>query len=434
MSEQIELSKIRRDGGTQSRVKLDMETVKEYMSAMSEGAKFPPITVFYDGQDYWLADGFHRLEAIKVRSWVENPNIEAEVLQGTQRDAMLYSVGANSTHGLRRSNADKRQAVETLLRDEEWAQWSDREIAKRCGVSAPFAGDIRREMAGVNGLHLSNERKGADGKTYTVKHWSLSKPMAFWDRVKRYGLDKNTIVETLQPGAKLLTDVTLSKEETWERLDALAIQQVAHNYPKHRTVKHSSGHYGEVLGHNPTTLLVKDYMVNAENLWQVDDTTLSSYEEYLESLPPDTDDTPDTEETWNGFPIYRDESSEAGPQEFRVGDIVNTPTNHEGTVLSATGRNVLVQTVNGEHEYRSAFLTLIRRPEAAEVSPPDVHDFADLEYEEIIAPAFARIFDYAEGSTEAVPQLHEDIEQCLKWLSGMEEVLESELGEPLTET
>lgn len=32
-----------------------------------------------------------------------------EVLRGTKRDAILYSVGANSTHGLRRTNADKRR-------------------------------------------------------------------------------------------------------------------------------------------------------------------------------------------------------------------------------------------------------------------------------------------------------------------------------------
>ena len=32
------------------------------------------------------------------------------------------------------TNADKRRAVETLLNDAEWATWSDREIARQCGV------------------------------------------------------------------------------------------------------------------------------------------------------------------------------------------------------------------------------------------------------------------------------------------------------------
>jgi hypothetical protein len=42
---------------------------------------------------------------------------------------VLYTVGANATHGLRRSNADKRRAVSMLLDDPEWAQWSNLAIA-----------------------------------------------------------------------------------------------------------------------------------------------------------------------------------------------------------------------------------------------------------------------------------------------------------------
>jgi hypothetical protein len=54
---------IRTDGGTQSRVQLDWLAVDEYTHAMLEGATFPPVVVFHDGQEYWCADGFHRLQA-----------------------------------------------------------------------------------------------------------------------------------------------------------------------------------------------------------------------------------------------------------------------------------------------------------------------------------------------------------------------------------
>ena len=30
---------------------------------MRAGDQFPPIDVFFDGQNYWLVDGFHRLQA-----------------------------------------------------------------------------------------------------------------------------------------------------------------------------------------------------------------------------------------------------------------------------------------------------------------------------------------------------------------------------------
>ena len=77
--------------------------------------------------EYWLADGFHRLAAVKKEG---TGFIPVEIHPGTRRDAVLYSVGANATHGLPRTNADKRRAVLILLQDEEWAAWSDGMIAK----------------------------------------------------------------------------------------------------------------------------------------------------------------------------------------------------------------------------------------------------------------------------------------------------------------
>jgi len=88
----------------------------------------PPVVVFYDGTAYWLADGFHRVAA-HVKAGRES--VLADVRQGHRRDAILHSVGANAAHGLRRTNADKRRAVEILLRDEEWSGWSNVVIAGR---------------------------------------------------------------------------------------------------------------------------------------------------------------------------------------------------------------------------------------------------------------------------------------------------------------
>jgi hypothetical protein len=116
--------------------------IEEYTTALFCGDTFPPIVVFYDGADYWLADGFHRLEAHRRHGLEE---IDADIRQGTRRDAVLYACGANASHGLRRTNADKRRAVETLLNDQEWSQWSDREIARRCGVGNRFVSDMRQE-------------------------------------------------------------------------------------------------------------------------------------------------------------------------------------------------------------------------------------------------------------------------------------------------
>ena len=104
---------LRRDGGTQPRAEI-----------------IPSL----------VADGFHRTAG---KEKIGNKKIPAQVHQGTRRDAILYAAGANAAHGQRRTNADKRRAVETLLRDKEWGNWSDREIARRCNVSDRFVNEVR---------------------------------------------------------------------------------------------------------------------------------------------------------------------------------------------------------------------------------------------------------------------------------------------------
>jgi hypothetical protein len=143
MSEILQIASIRLDGGTQPRAAINPEILREYTDAISDGAIFPEVIVFYDGTSYWLADGFHRITAASACGHVEFP---AEVRQGTQRDAILCSVGVNAQHGLRRTNADKRRAVETLLRDAEWGQWSNREIARRCGVHHDMVDQARKSL------------------------------------------------------------------------------------------------------------------------------------------------------------------------------------------------------------------------------------------------------------------------------------------------
>lgn len=137
----LDLDKIRIDGGTQSRAELNQDTVAEYAEAYKAGAEFPPVTVFFDGKHQWLADGFHRYFASKAAG---RTTILEKVTPGTQRDAVLFSLSANATHGLRRTNDDKRRAVMTLLNDPEWSGWSDREIARQCGVTHPFVANLRK--------------------------------------------------------------------------------------------------------------------------------------------------------------------------------------------------------------------------------------------------------------------------------------------------
>lgn len=178
----LDPNRIRTDGGTQPRAQTDQKTVTEYAEDMTEGAKFPPVVVFTDKGEYWLADGFHRVLAARV---IGSREIEADIRVGAQRDAMLYACGANAAHGMRRTNEDKRRAVFRLLGDSEWSKWSDREIARRCAVSHPLVAELRKGLTGrttseaksdsvsdstPKTANVADSTEPTRERTYTTKH------------------------------------------------------------------------------------------------------------------------------------------------------------------------------------------------------------------------------------------------------------------------
>lgn len=137
----VTIAKIRIDCGTQTRVKIDQETVNEYSEKMLDGDEFPPIKLFHDGVDYYLADGFHRYHAAKK---CKHKTMPAEVTAGTLSDAILYAVGANHKHGKPRTLEDKTNAAMILLSNFEWSTWSTAEIARQCNVSENFVSKLRK--------------------------------------------------------------------------------------------------------------------------------------------------------------------------------------------------------------------------------------------------------------------------------------------------
>ena len=140
----LNLDAIRIDGDTQPREELDQEMVAEYAELMRDGTKFPPIKVYFDGSNYWLVDGFHRYFATKSNGFV---SIETEIEEGTQREAQLQSMTANSTQRGKPATAkDKRRSVIRMLQDKEWKEWSNVKIAEWIGVSSMTVGRLKIAM------------------------------------------------------------------------------------------------------------------------------------------------------------------------------------------------------------------------------------------------------------------------------------------------
>jgi hypothetical protein len=155
-----------------------------------------------DSASYWLADGFHRFEAAQKAG---RAFIKAEIREGGKREAILFAVGANASHGLRRRNIDKRNSVLKLLKDEEWSQWSDREIAKQCKVDHKTVARIRRELSGeIPQIQNPIRKVTRGGKTYDQNTRNIGR-----QRPRDKDLEENQreLEEAIENGELDLADV-----------------------------------------------------------------------------------------------------------------------------------------------------------------------------------------------------------------------------------
>jgi DNA modification methylase len=146
----LKLADLKPQNFIQPRVRADEFTIRDYAKAIGDGATFPPGEAFDDGKEIWIADGNLRATAHVLAG---KTHMRFNVRKGARKDAVLFAVGANVQHGLRRTNADKKNAVMMLLSDATFAKLSDREIARRCAVTHPFIASVRAELKGGNGFH-----------------------------------------------------------------------------------------------------------------------------------------------------------------------------------------------------------------------------------------------------------------------------------------
>ena len=216
----IQLKSVRLDGDTQPRQFINEDVVNEYSELLLDDKELPAVDVFHDGANYWLADGFHRYFANKKAGFLD---IEANVHEGTRRDAILFSVGSNAAHGLRRTNEDKRKAVLTLVNDLEWSEWSDSEIARRCHVSSMTVGRIKKSL---NLEQTEKKYKDKHGNVSTMKTDTLGRESS--EPVKLKPLEK--MVEAVDVQDDKIQELAVANqdlaEENAKLLDQLAVQNM----------------------------------------------------------------------------------------------------------------------------------------------------------------------------------------------------------------
>lgn len=158
----LPLDTVQLDNSIQCRAVIDTGTVNDYAERMTAGDQFPPIEAFGTKAKWWIGDGWHRVMAAKQR---DADTIVAKLSDGGRVDALKHALGANALHGQRRSNADKRRAVEIALR--EFPKLSSRAVAKLCGVDDSTVRAVKGPEQQVRDSRTSVT--GQDGKQYPAR-------------------------------------------------------------------------------------------------------------------------------------------------------------------------------------------------------------------------------------------------------------------------
>jgi len=135
---------------------------------MRRGEVFPPVQVVRDRNgNYDLVDGYHRVAATRQLNRIDV--IEAEIIDGTFEDALWQSWAANRSHGLPRTQKEKRAIVRAVLLHAEWSKKSDREIGRHVGCDHKTVAAVRRFIAG------GEIPKPGSKARRRVPHWSPRK-------------------------------------------------------------------------------------------------------------------------------------------------------------------------------------------------------------------------------------------------------------------
>lgn len=202
---QVALSIIKIDAGTQSRTEIIQKLVDQYAEDMEAGAVFPAIRIYTDGVYHYLADGFHRYFAHLKNG---KTSIEADIVKGTLREAIWYSLSANNLHGERPTIADRIKSLMIILEDFEWQMYSDAEIGRHCGLSPKTVAKYRTNAPQVRKYITKNgnvaEKRAANQKAEKVE--PKAKAVAPVEPVAEEDAHLNDMVQDLVKDNQNLTD------------------------------------------------------------------------------------------------------------------------------------------------------------------------------------------------------------------------------------
>jgi ParB-like chromosome segregation protein Spo0J len=118
-------------------------------------ADLPPITVHRETMR--VIDGVHRLRAARLRN---QRQIRVHYFTGTEEEAFVLAVRANTSHGLPLTSADRRAAARRIIAARP--EWSDRRVGAVAGLSGPAVAALRKRVLPASAD--AGTRVGRDGR------------------------------------------------------------------------------------------------------------------------------------------------------------------------------------------------------------------------------------------------------------------------------
>ena len=153
----IQLDSLILDESTQCRAVMHQDVIDDYADRMIAGDEFPPVDVFGTPEKSWIGDGWHRVLGTHQTG---SDAIDATMHPGGRTEAIRYALTANAIHGLRRTPADKKRAIEVAYT--EFPGSTQQEVADLVGCTQARVSQVRPEL--INAYKLPERTIGKDGR------------------------------------------------------------------------------------------------------------------------------------------------------------------------------------------------------------------------------------------------------------------------------
>jgi len=142
----INIDEISTSTETQIRVTMNIDQIEHYAERMQEGDTFPPVLIFKVGNEYILADGFHRIAAAKQLGLKKiSCSVEGD---GDAIDIVRAAIHGNTIHGLPMTKQDRLKAInlfDRIAKGRFGKYATTREVAELVGCSHTTVANIRKD-------------------------------------------------------------------------------------------------------------------------------------------------------------------------------------------------------------------------------------------------------------------------------------------------